>query len=36
MPLFTLTNIWATRAGIDYEPRMDEATLAMSAQPAKD
>lgn len=34
MPLFILTNIWATRPDVTYEPRMDEASLAMSARPA--
>ncbi|EFH10879.1 ABC transporter substrate-binding protein [Pseudoroseomonas cervicalis] len=33
IPLFMLTNVWATRRGVTYEARMDEATLAMSARP---
>jgi peptide/nickel transport system substrate-binding protein len=28
-------NIWATRAGLVYEPRVDEATLAMGVREAK-
>ena len=30
IPLFLLTNSWATRRGLRYEARMDERTLAMS------
>jgi peptide/nickel transport system substrate-binding protein len=28
-------NIWATRAGLIYEPRVDESTLAMDVREAK-
>ena len=28
-------NIWATRANLTYEPRVDEGTLAMGTRPAK-
>jgi peptide/nickel transport system substrate-binding protein len=28
-------NIWATRKGLSYEPRVDESTLAMSVKPVK-
>jgi peptide/nickel transport system substrate-binding protein len=28
-------NIWATRSGLSYEPRVDEATLAMGVRETK-
>jgi peptide/nickel transport system substrate-binding protein len=28
-------NIWATKKGLTYEPRVDEATLAMGVREAK-
>ncbi|MBX6375614.1 MAG: ABC transporter substrate-binding protein [Acetobacteraceae bacterium] len=34
IPLFQLVNIWAARAGLVVEPRMDERTLAASVRPA--
>jgi peptide/nickel transport system substrate-binding protein len=35
IPLFTITNVWATRRGLRYEPRMDERTLAMGLRRAE-
>ncbi|HEY4251354.1 MAG TPA: ABC transporter substrate-binding protein [Roseomonas sp.] len=34
IPLHIQTNIWATRRGIVYTPRVDELTLAQDARPA--
>ena len=34
IPLHQLTNFWASKKSVVYEPRMDERTLAMSARPA--
>jgi hypothetical protein len=32
MPLFRLINFWATRAGVIYEARPDQRTVATSAR----
>lgn len=32
VPLFNLTNAWATRRGLVHQPRMDERTLAMGTR----
>ncbi|WP_376088697.1 ABC transporter substrate-binding protein [Roseomonas sp. CCTCC AB2023176] len=34
IPLFQLTNVWASKRGITYEPRADERTVAMGTRPA--
>jgi peptide/nickel transport system substrate-binding protein len=34
IPLFNISNSWATRRGLVHEPRMDERTVAMNARPA--
>lgn len=34
IPLLQLTNFWAVRKGVTFEPRMDERTLAVNAAPA--
>jgi len=34
VPLFQLVNVWATRRGFVYTPRMDERTTAMAVKPA--
>ncbi len=34
IPLFNITNAWATRRGLVHEPRMDERTIAMGTRPA--
>ena len=34
IPLFQLTNIWASRRGLTYEARADERTVAMGVRPA--
>lgn len=34
VPLFQLVNVWATRRGFVYTPRMDERTTAMAVRPA--
>ena len=35
IPLHTQKNVWATRRGLVYEPRVDEQTLATSVSPAR-
>jgi len=35
IPLHTQKNVWATRRGLTYEPRVDEQTLAESTQPSR-
>ena len=34
VPLFNITNAWATRRGLVHQPRMDERTVAMGTRPA--
>ncbi|MCC7428997.1 MAG: ABC transporter substrate-binding protein [Alphaproteobacteria bacterium] len=34
VPLYQQVNVWAVRRGIEFEARMDERTVAMSARPA--
>ena len=34
IPLFQLTNIWASRRGLTHEARADERTVAMGVRPA--
>ena len=34
VPLFNITNSWATRRGLVHQPRMDERTVAMGTRPA--
>jgi peptide/nickel transport system substrate-binding protein len=33
IPMLMLQNLWAVRRGIKLQPRADEYTLAMNAQP---
>jgi len=33
LPLYQQTNTWAMRAGLTYEPRIDERTLAKDVRP---
>ena len=35
IPLYQLVNFWATRAGIAYEPRQDQRTVAFGARTAR-
>ena len=35
VPLYNITNSWATRRGLVHEPRMDERTVAMGTRPAR-
>jgi peptide/nickel transport system substrate-binding protein len=35
IPLHTQKNVWATRRGLTYEPRVDEQTLAVGIRSAR-